>query len=84
MIDIGHSVITAVLDKDSADKLCRYLKGCRVSFSKREIEHSEMNEYYNEMVKLNTKNSEIVKAISSQYDITIRQAQRMVKKWKEK
>ena len=84
MIDVGHDIITAVLDEESADRLCRYLKGCRVSFGKHDIEHKEMHGTYKQMMMNNIKRSEIVKAIASRYSISERQVRRLVVKWNKK
>ena len=84
MIDVGHDVITAVLDKESADKLCRYLKGCRVSFCKHDIEHKEIIDGYEQMLKGGSKNRDIVKALAAQYGKSESWIQRIIQKWKKK
>ncbi len=82
MVDVGSECLHAVLDEETAAKVCRYLKGCRVSFSKHSIEHKEIYQAYIEMVQSGAKNSVAIKSLAAQFEKSERQIYRIVKKWK--
>ena len=84
MIDVNHEFLCAVLDEETADKVCRYLKGCRVSFNKHDIEHKEIYQAYKHQSGQGAKNSVIVKALSAQFEKSERQIWRIIKKCKKK
>ena len=83
-VDVGSECLRAVLDDETAEKVCRYLKGCRVSFGKHSIEHKEIYQAYIETVQSGTKNSAAIKSLAARFEKSERQIYRIVKKWKAK
>ena len=84
MVDVGSECLRAVLDEETAEKVCRYLKGCRVTFAEHSIEHKEIYQAYLAMVQSGAKNSAAIKSLAAQFEKSERQIYRIVKKWKAK
>lgn len=84
MVDVGCEVIDMVLDKQSAAKLKRYLKGCRVSFNTYEIEQEEICESYQALARCGTRRSEAVRMLATEYGKSQRQIRRIIAQCKSR
>ena len=84
MIDVNHEYLRSVLDEETLDRVCRYLKGCRVSFNKHDIEHREIYKAFVYQSEHGAKNSTIIKDLAAQYEKSERQIWRIIKKYKKR
>ena len=84
MVDVGQDYIYAVLDEETADKVCRYLAGMRVSFNRHSISQKDIYSDYQSMIKQGSSNSCAIKSLASQYEKSETQIYRIIKKWKNK
>jgi len=84
MVDVNQDLIYGVLDEQTADNLCRYLAGCRVSFSKHEIEHKDIYRNYLDLMRVGCVNSEAIRSLAMQFDKSESQIRRIIKKWKKR
>jgi len=82
--DIDQEHLYTILDKETADRVCRFLAGYRVVFKRTKIEHKEIYSRYKNMKKMNYKNCKIIEILAEDFSKSKTQIYRIIKKCKKK
>ena len=69
MTDINQEVLYNILDEATADKVCRFLAGYRMSFKKSFIVQKDIISDYKKMILYSSK-KDIVKELAIRYELS--------------